>query len=222
MAAQKSLLLDHQHLGHIGLEHVQSLYCCVTATSTSIVESNCTPCIIPCHPQVLSCSAPVCLACSVAKARKLPRATGCTSHATEGEQHSLSQNVLHPGQRIFTDQYKSSVRGCLATTQGLKSPTQQYCGGTLFFDVASQFIFVQHQVSLGATNTLMSKSQFEHEATQCGITINSYHTDNGIFTKSQFCNALLATNQGHTVSGMGAHHQNGLAEHAIKTIQDMM
>jgi len=68
----------------------------------------------------------------------------------------------------------------------------------------------------------MSKSQFEHEVTQCGITINSYHTDNGIFTKSQFHNALLATNQGHTVSGVGAHHQNGLAEHAIKNIQDMM
>jgi len=122
--AQKALLFNHQCLGHIGLKHMWSLYCCVTTTPTSIVESDCTPCIIPCHPQVLSCSAPICLACSVAKACKLPCATGCTSHATEGEQHSLSHNVLHPGQCIFMDQYKSSVHGHLATIQGLKSPTQ--------------------------------------------------------------------------------------------------
>jgi len=55
----------------------------------------------------------------------------------------------------------------------------------------------------------------------CGWSVDSYHTNNGIFTKAQFCNTLLAANQGHTISGVGAHHQNGLAEHTIKTIQDM-
>jgi len=138
-----------------------------------------------------------------------------------GEQHTLSQNILQPGEHIFIDQYESSIRGHLPTTQGLESPSQQYCGGTLFFDIASQFIFICHQISLGTTDTLMSKSQFEHEAAHCGITVDHYHTDNGIFTKSQFCDALLSANQGHTISGVGAHHQNGLAERAIKTIQDM-
>jgi len=67
----------------------------------------------------------------------------------------------------------------------------------------------------------MSKSQFEHEAAHCGVNVDHSHTDNGIFTKSQFCSAPLSVNQGHTILGVGTHHQNGLVERAIKTIQDM-
>jgi len=67
----------------------------------------------------------------------------------------------------------------------------------------------------------MSKSQFEWEVAHCGVNVDHHHTDNGIFTKSQFCNTLLSANQGHMVSGVGAHHQNGLAKHTIKTVQEM-
>jgi len=123
----------------------------------------------------MTCTAPVCLACNVAKARRQTRATGRTTHADPGEQNTLSQNVLHPGQRVFVDQYESSVRGCLPTTQGLESPLQQYCGGTLFFDVASQFIYVRHQVSLGATDTLLSKNLFEREVMHCGRSVALPH-----------------------------------------------
>jgi len=76
-------------------------------------------------------------------------------------------------------------------------------------------------VSLGATDTLLSKNLFEHEVMHCGRSVEHYHTDNGIFTKSQFQDALLSANQGHMMSGIGMHHQNGLAEQAIKTVQDM-
>jgi len=95
-AAQKALLLDHQRLGHIGIDHLRTLYHCPTTpvAPTSIVEADCTACIVPRHPQVLTCSPLVCLACNVAKARKLPRSTGCSSHAELGEQHTLSQNIL--------------------------------------------------------------------------------------------------------------------------------
>jgi len=61
-AAQKSLLLDHHRLGHIGLDHLRTLYRCPTpedaiiSTTSSPVPSPCTPCLIPKHPQVLSCS----------------------------------------------------------------------------------------------------------------------------------------------------------------------
>jgi len=59
------------------------------------------------------------------------------------------------------------------------------------------------------------------EAAHYGVTIDQYHTDNGIFTKMQFWDALSQADQKHTISGVGAHHQNGSAERAIKTIQDM-
>jgi len=132
----------------IGLDHLHTLYWCPTPEDTLIsttllpAQSSCTPCLIPKHLQVLSCSTPICLACNVAKARQCPCNTGHTTHPDLGEQHVLSQNVLWPGQQIFVDQYESSVCGCLGTSQGLKSPLTQYCGGTLFFDVALQFIYL--------------------------------------------------------------------------------
>jgi len=79
---------------------------------------------------------------------------------------------------------------------------------------------MHHQVSLGATDTLLSKNLFKCKVVQCGCSIKHYHTNNGIFTKSQFWDAVLSMNQGHTMSGIGMHHQNGLAMHAIKTMQD--
>jgi len=82
-------------------------------------------------------------------------------------------------------------------------------------------IQIFHQPSLGSSDTLNSKIRFEKEAAHCGITVDAYHTDNGIFTKAQFREALSQSDQAHTVSGVGAHHQNGSAERAIKTIQDM-
>jgi len=51
--------------------------------------------------------------------------------------------------------------------------------------------------------------------------MQNYHSDNGVFTKSQFRDALLQAGQAQQVSGVGAHHQNGPAEQAIWTIQDM-
>jgi len=84
----------------------------------------------------------------------------------------------------------------------------------------NSFIF-DTRSPLGATDTLASKNLFECKAMHCSQLVDSYHTNNGIFTKMQFCNALLATNQGHTVSGVSTHHQTGPAECAIRTIQDI-
>jgi len=77
---QKALLLDHQQLGHINPNHIRALYRCdVTATAPSIVETDCRPCLVPRHPQVFSCTLPMCLACRVAKAKKTPRNHGTTT-----------------------------------------------------------------------------------------------------------------------------------------------
>lgn len=49
------------------------------------------------------------------------------------------------------------------------------------------------------------------------MTIKSYRTDNGIFTKEEFLSEIIEHNQTITCSGVGAHHQNGIAERAIRT-----
>jgi len=100
-----------------------------------------------------------------------------------GEQHVLSWNQLVPGQKIFVNQYESSVHGCLSTSRGLEQPSQMYCGGTLFYDAALRLIQVYHQVSLGGSDTVCSKNLFEPEAIHCGIQMQNYHSDNGVFTK---------------------------------------
>jgi len=74
---------------------------------------------------------------------------------------------------------------------------------------------------LGGLDTLHSKNMFEHKALHCGVQVQQYHLDNGVFTKLQFCDALFQTGQLQQVSGVGAYHQNGSDEHAICTIQDM-
>jgi len=76
------------------------------------------------------------------------------------------------------DQYESNVCGHLPTSQGTKSPTSKYCGGTLFFDVATQYVQIYYQVLLGSSYMLNSKLQFEKEAAHCDITVDAYHNNN--------------------------------------------
>ena len=51
--------------------------------------------------------------------------------------------------------------------------------------------------------------------------INRYHTGNGIFNASEFMEELFKNQQKIRFSGAGASHQNGSAEHAIKTLVTM-
>ena len=71
-------------------------------------------------------------------------------------------------------------------------------------------------MSLGASNTIASKMKFERDAAAVGITVKSYVTDNGIYTSKDFLDELSKKDQTIRLSGVGAHHQNGVAENAIK------
>ena len=69
---------------------------------------------------------------------------------------------LIPGSTVLIDQYASKVPGCLPHTQGKHKKEDKYNGGTIFIDHASQFVFVRHQVSLNAGETLKSKQIFKY------------------------------------------------------------
>ena len=83
--------------------------------------------------------------------------------------------------------------------------------------MASGLTKIYFQVSLGASETLLAKQDFERFALSCGVMVKSYRTDNGIFTKEQFLTEIIDNNQSISCSGVGAHHQNGIAERAIRT-----
>jgi len=130
---------------------------------------------------------------------------------------SLKEDVLFPGDRVFCDQYESSVLGRKWETYGKEKKHERYRGGTLFCGGASTYITINHQSSLRTGDTLQGKHSFEDFASSVGVNIKEYRGDNHIFNSVEYladCNDLA---QKMTFCGTGAHHQNQ-AERAIQTV----
>ena len=89
-------------------------------------------------------------------------------------------------------------------------------GGTIFVDHASGFIYVANQVTLGVWDTITLKRRFEQMASGGGVKIAQYRADTGIFLLREFENEIERTNQAISFSGVGAQHQNGIAEQGIR------
>ena len=131
---------------------------------------------------------------------------------------ALKVGQLIPGQRIFTDQLESRVRGRLLHTAGRESASDKFCGSSVFCDAASGLIHVEHQVTLNATDTINAKTSFERMARDHGVQIDSYHTDNGVYKSQAFTQEIIDKEQKLRFSGVGAKWQNGVAEGAIKIV----
>jgi hypothetical protein len=61
----------------------------------------------------------------------------------------------------------------------------------------------------------------ESEAADVGVTIRQFHSDNGVFSSNEFREHCARLGQTLRFSGVGAHHQNGVAERAIQTVTNM-
>ena len=88
----------------------------------------------------------------------------------------------------------------------------------MFVDHASTFARLFHQISLQVGETLLNKHRLESEAATYGVKIKSYHADNHPFGAKEFLEDLKRCKQTITFSGVGAHHQNGVAERTQATI----
>ena len=200
----KHWLRWHYKLGHLGFEHVRRLgvagYLDLKALSLTKTELL---------------AAPKCAACCYGKqARKPDNVNPEVSKAsTKG---ALLKDKLTPGDRIFTDQMESRVRGRLLNTAGREADRDKYCGSSIFYDAASGYIHVEHQVHLSATDTIMAKNSFERFCKENGVSVREYHTDNGVYKSEAFQEALHEEKQGARHSGVGAKWQNGPAENSIK------
>ena len=87
---------------------------------------------------------------------------------------------------------------------------------TLFVDSISKKIFIEFQHSTGAKETIDSKHRMERDAFHSGVKIKSYRADNGIFKAGEFRLDMDKQDQQITYCGVGAHHQNGIAERNIR------
>ena len=161
--------------------------------------------------------APHCEACRYGKQQRTP--DKINTHARKPEQKgNLLKEKLYPGHTVFSDQLESRLRGRLLHTAGREADSDKFCGSTVFCDGASGYIHLEHQVTLNASDTINAKTAFEQHARDLGVSIESYHTDNGIYSSAAFTQEIAANYQKIKFSGVGAKWQNGVAENAIKIV----
>ena len=76
------------------------------------------------------------------------------------------------------------------------------------------------QESTSATDTIEAKRRFEQFCQDRGVHIRHYHADNGIFASKGFREEVRQCGQTLSFCGVGAHHQNGVAERRIQDLAD--
>ena len=202
--AQKELLKWHFCLGHFNLSWIQSL---ISKKIISTTEKHVTSKNAICK----------CMACQLAKQTRRPE--GTTVHKLRKEKDgNLKKGNLRPGSMVSSDQFVSSLPGRLPNTYGKEQESEKYVGGTIFIDEASEYFWVQNQVSLNAAETLIGKHAFERNAIRGGVAILGYRADNGIYKSEEFRADLKKFGQTIQFCGVGAHHHNGVAERGICTV----
>ena len=212
--AEKELLRWHFRLGHISFTKVQHLM-----RSGILSHSEGTRRL---HKAAASLRhAPRCEACSFAKqkVRSSPGRKISTIHDVAGK---LKSNHIFPGKEVSVDHFICSTKGRLFESRGKSKESDMYCGGCLFIDQCSNYIFVAFQDTLHSHKTVLAKEAFEAHSRDYGVVIQKYLTDNSTaFTGEDFRRHLENFHQVIRFAGAGAHHHNGHAERAIGTIMSI-
>ena len=160
--------------------------------------------------RLAKCRNQVCPACLYGKQRRRP-------WRTKAKPSSTIRRASQPGQCVSVDQLVSSTPGLIGQTTG-KLTTSRFYIATVFVDHYSRLDYVHLQESTGAEDTIEAKQAFERFSEQRGVTIRHYHADNGIFASNGFREAVHQAGQSISFCGVGAHHQNGIAERRIQDL----
>ena len=209
---EKELLRWHCKLGHIRLPQVQKIMRTGVLGNSPIIKSAASVNLKERDIKCASC------AYSKAKRRASRPKTQRTDHEAVKPEKLLSKETLYPGQKVSMDHFVVSTPGRLFSSRGSEPVDRMYKGGVIFKDHASGHVYVEPVVNFTAGEAVRAKKAYEREMSSHGITIINYHTDNGVFTAAEFQDELLKLEQGITFSGVGAHHQNAVAEREIGTV----
>ena len=217
---QKELLLWHWKLG-IGMQRIQAMM-----RDRFYKDDNG---ITQCHPPIIkpkfastsSCKVPLCQSCELARARqRSPNVK--RSQVNQASEGAISRGKLESGDLVSCDQFVCKTPGRQMKGFGREGAHGCYQGGTIYHDAASGLIWVENQVSLGASETIMGKERFEQWLYDTAyVEVKHYHGDNGIFAADQYRQECIDKGQTQTFSGVGAQFQNAKAERAIQTIMYM-
>ena len=164
-------------------------------------------------PRRLSkCPIPVCSSCLYGKATRRPWRSKPSDAPSDGKVPTT------PGEVVSVDQLIANIPGLIAQMKG--QPTyERYQAVTVFVDQATGFSFVHLQKGTTAEETVEGKELFERTAASMGHKIQHYHADNGIFASKVWRAHCISKHQGLSFAGVGAHHQNGVAENKIRLLQ---
>ena len=190
------LLRIHQKYGHISFHRLREM------ANQGIINKRYSQCKIP-----------VCSACLYAKATR-------KKWRDKGQSQYNKKETQVPGQCVSVDQMVSPTPGLVAQITG-KLTTKRYKYATIFVDQATRMGYTYLQSTASADETITAKKAFEAFARQHGVTIRGYHADNGIFKANKWMESCRSQSQSLTFAGVNAHHQNGVAERRIRTLQEL-
>ncbi len=97
---------------------------------------------------------------------------------------------------------------------------KRYTAATIFVDHYSWLKYIHLMTKLTSEETMEAKQAFEHFAEQHGVCILHYHCNSGRFADNAFKNSCSTKRQQLTFCGVNAHFQNGIAEKAIRDLQE--
>ena len=161
-----------------------------------------------------------------AKMKKIPKCPGCEF----GKGHKRPWRVkgspggsikkefeTNPGDAVSTDQIVSAQEGLKPQVTGTLT-SARIIGATVFVDHASSYMYVHLMRSLSTECTLEAKAACERIFATYGHKVRRYRADNGRFADKDFLESVKTCNQSISFCGVGAHHQNAIAERGIKEL----
>ena len=89
---------------------------------------------------------------------------------------------------------------------------------TIFIDYVTGYVHVALMTDQSGESTLQAKHDYKHLAATRNVRVKHYHAYNGRFAERSFTNDCKASTQLINFCGVGAHHQNGIAENTIKQL----
>ena len=198
----------HSRFGHLNLASVQRILRAVPFHSMKFAAAS------KCDASTIKCPT-----CEYAKAHR--RSKKSVTHVLNAERiGGLKAEHLRPGIQVSVDHFESRLLGRTFDSFG-KASSPTYKGGCIFVDHCSGFLFVEPQLGFSSVKSIRAKQAFESMALQSGVVVDTYLTDSGAFKANTFVRHIREREQRIQYCGANAHHKNGVAERAVRSVSNM-
>ena len=157
---------------------------------------------------------PPCPACILGKQHR------CKWRSKGKQRHIRQPTHCQAGDGTSVDQLESRHPGLVPQAKGFHRTTVRFVGATIFVDHVTGFTYVHLMKDFTAEATLEAKHAYEAKAAEHGVTIRSYHGNNGRFAEVAWVTDSAEKGQKLTFCGVGSHFQNGIAEKRIRDLTE--